>query len=97
MVHRTRKQWRLFLERGRFNKNFDKYKKNYAAVIGAASPGTVVILDNLSIYKSPRAAEALKQRQCWFLFLPPCCPDLTPIEQAFAKLMADLRRIGART
>lgn len=60
-------------------------------------PGTVVILDNLSTHRSPRAAEALKQRGSWFLFLPPYSPDLNPIEQAFAKLKAHLRRIGART
>ena len=61
------------------------------------SPGTVVILDNLSTHKSPRAAEALKQAKSWFLFLPPYSPDLNPIELAFAKLKAHLRRIGART
>lgn len=60
-------------------------------------PGTVVILDNLSTHKSPRAAEALKQAKSWFLFLPPYSPDLNPIELAFAKLKAHLRRIGART
>jgi len=39
----------------------------------------------------------LKERGAWFLFLPPYCPDLNPIEMAFAKLKAHLRRIGART
>ena len=33
----------------------------------------------------------------WFLFLPLYSPDLNPIEMAFAKLKAHLRRIGART
>ena len=61
------------------------------------NPGTVVILDNLSTHKSPRATEALKQSKSWFLFLPPYSPDLNPIEQAFSKLKAHLRRIGART
>lgn len=61
------------------------------------NPGTVVILDNLSTHKSPRAAEALKRSKSWFLFLPPYSPDLNPIEQAFSKLKAHLRRIGART
>lgn len=61
------------------------------------SPGSVVILDNLSTHRSPRAAEALKQRQSWFLFLPPYSPDLNPIEQAFSKLKAHLRHFGART
>lgn len=61
------------------------------------NPGTVVILDNLSTHKSPRATEALKEAKSWFLFLPPYSPDLNPIEQAFSKLKAHLRRIGART
>lgn len=63
----------------------------------ALAPGTVVILDNLSTHKSQRAAQALRRRGCWFLFLPPYSPDLNPIEMAFAKLKAHLRRIGART
>ena len=54
-------------------------------------------LDNPSTHKSPRAAAALRERGCWFLFLPPYSPDLNPIEQAFAKLKAHLRRIAART
>jgi transposase len=61
------------------------------------APGTVVILDNLAVHKSPRAAEYLKARGCWFLPLPAYSPDLNPIEMAFAKLKAHLRRIGATT
>jgi len=60
-------------------------------------PATVVILDNLSTHKNAAAAEALKERKCWFLFLPSYSPDLNPIELAFSKLKAHLRRIGART
>jgi len=60
-------------------------------------PGDVVILDNLSSHKSERAKAILKERGAWFLFLPPYSPDLNPIEMAFAKLKAHLRRIGART
>lgn len=60
-------------------------------------PGDVVILDNLSSHKSDRAKAILKERGAWFLFLPPYSPDLNPIEMAFAKLKAHLRRFGART
>lgn len=74
---------------------FDTYIETQLAP--RLNPRTVVILDNLSTHKSPRAAKALKDRGCWFLFLPPYSPDLNPIEQAFAKLKAHLRRIGART
>ncbi|WP_244395889.1 IS630 family transposase [Beijerinckia indica] len=74
---------------------FDIYIETQLAPLLA--PGTVVILDNLSTHRSPRAAEALKAKGCWFLFLPAYSPDLNPIEMAFAKLKAHLRRIGART
>ena len=59
--------------------------------------GDVVILDNLSVHRSPRAAAILREKGAWFLFLPKYSPDLNPIEMAFAKLKEHLRRIGART
>ena len=59
--------------------------------------GDVIVLDNLSSHKSPTAAAALKAVGAWFLFLPPYSPDLNPIEMAFAKLKALIRRAAART
>ncbi len=59
--------------------------------------GDVVILDNLATHKSPEAARCLKEKGAWFLFLPPYSPDLNPIEMAFSKLKAHLRKAGART
>jgi transposase len=59
--------------------------------------GDVVILDNLAVHKSEKAAQYLKQRGAWFLFLPPYSPDMNPIEQAFAKIKAHLRKAEART
>lgn len=61
------------------------------------SPRTVVICDNLATHYNKVAAQALKDAGCWFLYLPPYSPDLNPIEMAFSKLKAHLRRIGART
>jgi transposase len=52
---------------------------------------------NLSVYKSQRAAEALKAKGAWFLFLPPYSPDLIPIEMTSSKLKAHLRARSART
>lgn len=60
-------------------------------------PGDIVILDNLSSHKSEKAKAILKERGAWFLFLPPYSPDLNPIEMAFAKLKAHLRKTQART
>jgi transposase len=59
--------------------------------------GDVVILDNLAVHKSETAAQYLKRHGAWFLFLPAYSPDLNPIEQAFSKLKAHLRKAGART
>ncbi len=54
-------------------------------------PGTVVILDNLATHKNAAAANAMQDAGCWFLFLPPCSPDLNPIEMALSKLKAHLK------
>ena len=54
-------------------------------------------LDNLSSHKSEETKAVLKQRDTWFLFLPPYSSDLNAMEMAFAKLKAHLRHIGART
>ncbi len=59
--------------------------------------GEVVILDNLSSHKSAYAAEVLKSIGAWFLFLPSYSPDLNPIEMAFAKLKALIRKAAARS
>ncbi len=61
------------------------------------SPGTVVILDNLATHKKAEAKKAVRQAGCWFLFLPPYSTDLNPIELAFSKLKAHLRRICGRS
>jgi transposase len=74
---------------------FDTYVETQLAP--TLQPGDVVILDNLASHKSPKAEAILKRRGAWFLFLPPYSPHLNPIEMAFAKLKAHLRRIGART
>lgn len=60
-------------------------------------PGDVVILDNLAAHKSPEASACLAECGAWFLFLPAYSPDLNPIEMAFSKLKAHLRKAKART
>lgn len=60
-------------------------------------PGQIVLLDNLSAHKSPRLRALVAERGCRLWYLPAYSPDYSPIELAFAKLKADLRRAGART
>ena len=59
--------------------------------------GDIVILDNLSVHKSAQAEAAIRARGAWMLFLPQYSPDLNPIEMAFAKLKAHLRKSAARS
>ena len=60
-------------------------------------PGQVVVMDNLSSHKGSRVRELVEERGCEILYLPPYSPDLNPIEEAFSKLKALLRRAGVRT
>jgi transposase len=60
-------------------------------------PGQVVVMDNLSAHKADRIRQAIAARHCQLLFLPPYSPDFTPIEQAFSKIKAILRGLGARS
>jgi len=60
-------------------------------------PGQMVIMDNLRIHKGNKVRQLIEARGCQVLFLPAYSPDLSPIEEAFSKVKAVLRRIGART
>jgi transposase len=60
-------------------------------------PGDIVILDNLAAHKSPAVRDAIEAVGASIRFLPPYSPDLNPIENAFAKLKALLRKAAARS
>jgi transposase len=59
-------------------------------------PGQVVILDNLGAHKGERVRELIEGRGCSLLFLPPYSPDFSPIEEAFSKIKALLRKAAVR-
>lgn len=60
-------------------------------------PGDIVILDNLSSHKGAEAIALIEKRGAEVAFLPAYSPDLNPIEMAFAKLKALLRKAKERT
>ena len=61
-------------------------------------PGqVVVVMDNLASHKGEKVRELIEGRGCELLYLPPYSPDFNPIEEAFAKVKALLRKAGART
>ena len=59
--------------------------------------GQYIVMDNLSAHKGKKVRQLVKARGCRLLFLPPYSPDLNPIEEAFSKVKASLRRARARS
>lgn len=81
---------------GAINRNaFEVYVEK--VLVPALRPGDVVIMDNLSSHKGPRVREMIEAAGAGLLYLPPYSPDFNPIENAFAKLKALLRKAAERT
>lgn len=59
--------------------------------------GDIVVLDNLGSHKSPKVREAIEAMGASLLYLPAYSPDLNPIEMAFSKLKALLRKAAERS
>lgn len=74
---------------------FEAYVRE--VLVPALRPGQIVVLDNRSVHKGAPIRALVEGAGCAPLFLPPYSPDLGPIELAFSKLKAHLRRAGART
>jgi transposase len=59
--------------------------------------GDIVVMDNLPAHKVTGVREAIEAAGATLLYLPPYSPDFNPIEMAFSKLKAILRKAAART
>lgn len=59
--------------------------------------GDMVILDNLAVHKVGQVEHLLRSKGCQLRFLPAYSPDLSPIENAFAKIKHHLRSVRAQT
>jgi transposase len=60
-------------------------------------PGDIVVMDNLPAHKMTGVRQAINSVGAHLLYLPPYSPDFNPIEMAFSKLKALLRKTAART
>jgi transposase len=74
---------------------FEAYLEH--VLVPSLRPGQVVVLDNLTAHKGSRVRELIESRGCQLIYLPPYSPDFNPIEEAFAKIKALLRKAGARS
>jgi transposase len=61
------------------------------------TPGDIVIMGNLPAHKSAAVRRAIEATGAELRLPPPYSPDFNPIENAFAKLKAFLRKVAART
>lgn len=59
--------------------------------------GAIVVMDNMSSHKGPPVREMIEAAGASLLYLPPYSPDFNPIENAFAKFKAFLRKAAERT
>jgi transposase len=59
--------------------------------------GQVVVMDNLGAHRGERVRALVEARGCSLLFLAPYSADFSPIEEAFSKIKALLRKGKART
>ncbi len=60
-------------------------------------PDDIVVMDNLPAHKSEAVRRLVEHAGAELRLLPPYSPDLNPIEMAFAKLKAILRKAAERT
>ena len=66
-------------------------------LVPTLTPGDIVIMDNLGSHKGAGVRAAVEAAGAKLLYLPPYSPDFNPIEKAFSKLKALLRKAAERT
>lgn len=79
------------IDRAAFETYIDK------VLVSELAKGDIVVMDNLSSHKGPRVREMIEAAGATLLYLPPYSPDFNPIEMAFSKLKALLRKAAERT
>ena len=73
---------------------FEVYVEHFLAP--SLTEGQVVVMDNLGAHRPKRIRELVEARGADLVFLPSYSPDLNPIEEAFSKVKALVRKEGAR-
>jgi len=66
-------------------------------LVPTLTPDDIVVMDNLPAHKPAGVRRAIEATGALLLYLPPYSPDFNPIEMAFAKLKAILKKVAART
>ena len=73
-------------------KVFEAYVEKFLAPTLKA--GQVVIVDNLGAHRGQKVKHLIESRAARVIFLPAYSPDFNPIEEAFSKIKAILKKRG---
>ncbi len=85
-----------FVLDGPINRNaFEIYVAK--VLVPELKPGDIVVMDNQSSHKGAAVRAMIEAAGASLLYLPPYSPDFNPIEKAFSKLKAHLRKAAERT
>jgi transposase len=74
---------------------FEGYVERFLAP--SLSEGQVVVMDKLGAHRTEKVRRLIEARGADLVFLPSYSPDLNPIEEAFSKIKAIVRKAGGRT
>jgi transposase len=84
----------MSVEGGTDSAAFEAYVEHFLAP--TLREGQVVVLDGLGAHRPKKIRELVEARGADLVFLPSYSPDLNPIEEAFSKVKALVRKEGAR-
>jgi transposase len=85
----------LYLHGSLTGEIFDAYVEQF--LVPELRPDDIVVMDNLSVHKLVSVRQRIEAAGAKLLFLPPYSPDYSPIEPAWSKVKALLRKAAART
>jgi transposase len=85
----------LYLPGSMKGEYFEAYVEQF--LLPELRPNDIVVMDNLSVHKMVVVRNLIEAAGAKLLFLPPYSPDLSPIEPAWSKVKALLRRSAARS
>jgi transposase len=85
----------MSVEGGTDSEAFEAYVEHFLAPT-LEKGQVVVVLDGLGAHRPQRIRELIEAKGAELLFLPSYSPDLNPIEEAFSKIKALVRKEGAR-
>jgi transposase len=84
----------MTVEGGTDSAAFEAYVEHFLAP--TLREGQVVVLDGLGAHRPKKIRELIEARGADLVFLPSYSPELNPIEEAFSKVKALVRKEGAR-